>query len=60
MFEGVESPVMPEELPLPPHAVIKLREAIINNFFINISDCICYYLQQLFKFTQIVAELSIQ
>jgi hypothetical protein len=50
---------MPEEL-LPPHAVIKLREAIINNFFINISDYICYYLQQLFKFTQIVAELIIE
>jgi hypothetical protein len=50
---------MPEEL-LPPHAVIKLREAIINNFFINISDCICYYLQQLFKVTQIVAEFFIE
>ena len=43
MFEGVESPVMPEELPLPPHAVIKLRETIMSNFFIKISDCVYYY-----------------
>jgi hypothetical protein len=42
MFEGVESPVMPEELPRPPHAVIKLRETIMSNFFIKISDCVYY------------------
>ena len=37
MFEGVERPVKPEEL-LPPQALIKLREMIIKNFFIDLSD----------------------
>ena len=37
MFEGVERPVTPEEL-LPPQALIKLREIIIKNFFIDFSD----------------------
>jgi hypothetical protein len=42
MFEGVDKPETAEEL-LPPHAVIKLREIIISNFFIKISDCVYYY-----------------
>ena len=37
MFEGVDKPVTAEELP-PPQAVIKLREIIIKNFFIDLSD----------------------
>jgi len=37
MLEGVERPVTPEEL-LPPQALMKLREIIIKNFFINLSD----------------------
>tara|TARA_X000000368_G_C22409379_1_gene441169 strand:- start:198 stop:344 length:147 start_codon:yes stop_codon:yes gene_type:complete len=37
IFEGVERPVTPEELP-PPQALIKLREMIIKNFFIDLSD----------------------
>lgn len=37
MFEGVESPFKPEEV-LPPQALIKLREMIIKNFFIDFSD----------------------
>ena len=37
MFEGVDSPCTPEEL-LPPQALITLREIIIKNFFIDLSD----------------------
>ena len=37
MFEGVESPLIPEEED-PPQALIKMREIIIKNFFIDISD----------------------
>ena len=40
MFPGTFKPCTPEEL-LPPHAVIKLREIIISNFFIkNIRLCL--------------------
>ena len=40
MFEGVDKPETAEELP-PPHAVIKLREITISNFFIkNIQLCL--------------------
>ena len=37
IFEGVESPCMLEEV-VPPQAQIKLREIIIKNFFIDISE----------------------
>ena len=37
MFEGVESPLIPEEED-PPQALIKMREIIIKNFFIDLSD----------------------
>ena len=37
MFEGVESPVIPEEED-PPQALIKMRETITKNFFIDLSD----------------------
>ena len=37
MFEGVDRPVTPERL-APPQALIKLREMIIKNFFIDLSD----------------------
>ena len=40
MFEGVDKPETAEELP-PPHAVIRLREITISNFFIkNIRLCL--------------------
>ena len=42
MFEGVDKPETAEELD-PPHAVKKLRETIMSNFFIKISDCVYYY-----------------
>ena len=37
MFEGVDKPETEATL-LPPQALIKLREIIIKNFFINLSD----------------------
>ena len=37
MFEGVDKPETERSLP-PPQALIKLREIIIRNFFINLSD----------------------
>ena len=37
MFEGVDKPETERSLP-PPQALIKLREIIINSFFINFSD----------------------
>ena len=42
MFPGTFKPWTPEELD-PPHAVKKLRETIMSNFFIKISDCVYYY-----------------
>ena len=43
MFPGTFKPWTPDEELPPPHAVIKLREIIISNFFIKISDCVYYY-----------------
>ena len=37
IFEGVDKPET-EETVLPPQALIKLREIIIKNFFIDLSD----------------------
>ena len=37
MFEGVDKPETAGLVP-PPQALIKLREIIINSFFINFSD----------------------
>ena len=37
MFEGVDKPETERSLP-PPQALIKLREIIIKNFFIDLSD----------------------
>ena len=37
MFEGVDKPWTLEEV-VPPQALTKLREMIIKNFFIDISD----------------------
>jgi len=37
MFEGVDRPETASPL-LPPQALIKLREIIIKNFFIDFSD----------------------
>jgi len=37
IFEGVDKPET-EEPVLPPQALIKLREIIIKNFFIDLSD----------------------
>jgi hypothetical protein len=47
MFEGVDKPETAEEL-LPPHAVIKLREIIISNFFIKIFNFITNIIYVLF------------
>ena len=59
MFEGVDKPETAEEL-LPPHAVIKLREIIISNFFIKISDCVYYYQAQPIIIIKIVARMPIE
>ena len=37
MFEGVDKPETGETV-VPPQALIKLREIIIKNFFIDLSD----------------------
>ena len=53
MFEGVESPLIPEEED-PPQALIKMREIIIKNFFIDLSNCVILILSNNMKLCKMV------
>ena len=49
MFEGVDKPWTLEEV-APPQALIKLREMIIKNFFIDLSDYVIWFKVTIWKF----------
>ena len=56
MFEGVDKPETERSLP-PPQALIKLREIIIKNFFIDLSDFVIMNKSNNQKFVGFVTEL---
>ena len=53
MFDGVDKPVMPG-FESPPQALIKLREIIIKNFFIDLSDYVISILSNKRNFAEFV------
>ena len=56
IFEGVDKPGT-EETVLPPQALIKLREIIIKNFFIDLSDFVTMNKRNNQKFVGFVTAL---
>ena len=56
MFEGVDKPETERSLP-PPQALIKLREIIIKNFFIDLSDFVIMNKRNNQKFVGFVTAL---
>ena len=56
IFEGVDKPETEATL-LPPQALIKLREIIIKNFFIDLSDFVIMNKRNNQKFVGFVTEL---